>query len=85
MKCPTCQGEGKVNGIGCGPGGCRPVIIRCYDCSGVGTVSDDFAERRASGESRRQERLSRGASLREEATRLNISPQVLSRLERGLE
>ncbi len=85
LRCPECLGAGKVTAcVDCADrrqSGVRK--INCPNCAGTGEVTREFLERRAEGEARRQDRILRGASLREDAKRLGVTPQELSDREHG--
>lgn len=57
--------------------------VDCSTCQGVGSITIEKRDRIEAGRKRREERIARGASLREEAKRLGISVPELSALERG--
>jgi hypothetical protein len=77
--CTTCQGTGSTTAYGCP--GFRAFQLLCDDCAGTGTVTAERAAVLEAAASRRQDRIARGLSLREEAARLGITPQEYSRLE----
>jgi hypothetical protein len=86
--CPTCGGMGASFGFWDGTdekgehvGGCGPVV--CLTCEGRGHVGQEVLDRIVEGKRRRRERIDRGLSLRDEATRLGISMQELCNLEHG--
>ena len=81
--CPDCKGTKIMSGIGCGPDGCKPITLPCFTCDGIGSISEDQAERMRTGEAMRLDRLVRDMSLREEAQRLGIKARELSDLEHG--
>lgn len=85
-KCPYCGGSGGSVGIGCGPGGCRIVSLKCAMCEGGQVPADKYPRMAASivrGEELRADRIRRDLSLREEARRLGIKPSDLSHVEHG--
>lgn len=79
--CPFCAGAGKIRGFGCP--GFRHVEIDCVECFGSGEVPASREEAITEGERRRQDRIAREVSLRDEAKRLGISPAELSDIEAG--
>jgi DNA-directed RNA polymerase subunit N (RpoN/RPB10) len=88
IRCPSCNGAGTVDafwdGVDTGGkriGGYGPVT--CFTCNGTGEVDKGYSRRLEEGRRRRQDRLDRGMSLREEARRLGITAQELSRIEHG--
>ena len=83
LTCPTCRGVRTVGGVGCGPGGCRPLLLKCSTCRGTGTITAERADWINAGERLRADRLTRDFSLREEATRLGVRASVLSDYEHG--
>lgn len=86
MKCPRCHGSPEsVAFVKFASGGCRLVKVGCELCGSTGTVAPEVEARYREGRRRRDERMVRGVSLREEAKRLGITAAELSRLERGTE
>jgi len=87
VECPACHGATGNAGIGCGPEGCKVMVIPCRYCSALGTVSKERAEeidrKITEGDGLREDRKKRGLSLREEARRLGISAAKLSDREFG--
>lgn len=83
IECPSCRGAKKVGGIGCGPGGCKPLVLDCSTCGGVGQITEERVEWMATGKRLREERLARDLGLRAEAERLGIKPSMLSDYEHG--
>lgn len=61
------------------------IVVTCSRCGGSGQVDEDTIEWILKGKKLREDRLSRGMTLRSEAKRLGISPSQLSRMERGVE
>jgi hypothetical protein len=57
--------------------------INCPVCEGTGIVSPEKAAAMAEGKRRRDDRVGRRLSHREEAERLGITPRHLSDLENG--
>jgi hypothetical protein len=55
----------------------------CFMCNGTGEVDEGFEARLALGENRRQDRIARGLSLRQEAARLGITAEELCDREHG--
>lgn len=82
-KCETCEGTGKVRGIGCGPDGCGLIELACRGCQGSGVVTPATEELVAACETLRRIRQDRDLSLREAARMLKISATDLSDLERA--
>lgn len=82
MICPACNGEKGISLL-CGPKGCTPGHIPCHLCNDSGKVSEEVIKRYSEGRKKRDDRLSRDLSLREEAKRLGISPIELSYIETG--
>jgi hypothetical protein len=83
--CPDCQGKGQVHAhVNYGPAGCKWKRIDCFRCKATGIVPDEQAAWIAEGRKRRDERVARGVSLRDEARRLGLSPAELSSIERGM-
>jgi hypothetical protein len=92
MKCPHCQGEGSGVAVFCGRQGgadggsfCHTRRLTCSTCEGRCEISEEHAERIAAGRRLREDRVARRMSQREEAERLGITPQELSRREQGRE
>jgi hypothetical protein len=59
----------------------RSGMMPCRTCKGTGEISDAKAAALVEGERRRQDRIARGLSGREEAARLGITPIELNRIE----
>ncbi len=86
MKCPDCDGGGKIIGLfalrtdgGCDP--CRE--FPCIRCGGSGAVPDEMAAWMAAGKTMREARKSRGNTLRKEAKERKIKPSELAAMEQG--
>lgn len=84
LTCPMCEGRKESEAVLCGHGHCQIKMVKCSLCEGAGQVTEDHAERYREGRRRRDDRVARGKSLREEANRLGISASALSRIERGV-
>lgn len=85
MICPECNGEKKLRAL-CryGDGSpCRWESINCWECGGTGEVTQARLDAIEKGRGMRKSRLERNLTLREEATRLGITPQELSHKENG--
>lgn len=90
LECPACRGRGQVqlHVFGHRADGSHfsgPRISACTLCRGSGAITTERAALVAEGERRREDRKARRLSLREEAARLGITPQELSRIENGRE
>ena len=84
MICPYCNGRKTVESLlHFANRGCEWRTLPCDCCRGAGEITGEHAERIVTGRKMRDERLARGASQREEAKRLGITPQELSRREHG--
>ena len=83
IECPYCRGRGFVTGITCNQGGCHDRSRECAVCLGYGEITVHYAERIADGERRRQDRIRRGLSLKKEAARLQMLPEILNDIEHG--
>ena len=81
MKCPTCDGEKTVVGIGCP--GFKRVEIPCFTCNGSGDCAEAQIEAIRKGKLMRDQRIKADRSLREQADILGIKASTLSDLERG--
>jgi hypothetical protein len=87
--CPDCDGRGKYRGVvsGIRVSGerfCEPRVLPCSTCQGSGTVSSVRAAHIALGDRLREHRVNTlRRSQREEAKRLGMSPQLLSKQEFG--
>jgi hypothetical protein len=60
-------------------GYCQQMYMDCFTCHGVGTVSDDYPERKARAERFRRARIDHYASLQECGRALGIDYALLSR------
>lgn len=83
MTCPDCQGTKIVQAHLQTSRGCKWRELPCFTCDGTGSISEKHVARIAEGKQRREDRLSRGMTLRREAERLGISATELSRIESG--
>jgi len=87
LVCAFCHGEGEerllICGIEDGRGYSRWEVHLCMACGGLGVIARDQWEREERGRLMRGDRQARKKSLFEEAKRLGISVQELSRLEWG--
>lgn len=83
MTCPACHGSRVTRVVACSTTGCREHDEVCRTCEGTGEMPADLAAQLQEGERRRQDRIARGLSLREEARRLEISATDLSDMEHG--
>ena len=83
--CPHCRGKKTVTSFTTclRPGQSGRREETCPDCEGAGTVTKEYLERKAAGEAMREDRLLRGASLREDSKRLGKTVRELSDLEHG--
>jgi len=85
--CPFCSGRGTVfafvDGIRDGRRCGWQQNIKCSICEGTGRVTPARAAAIQEGERRRQDRINRRLSGREEAARLGIDPIHLNALEHG--
>lgn len=82
ITCPSCNGNKIIGGFGCP--GFRPINIECDICLGKGTISEKQMLKIKQGRKIREERLSRGMTLRAEAKRLNVDAYELSQIEQGI-
>jgi hypothetical protein len=83
MTCPHCNGEKRGAGFVMRKSGCGIEAIECSTCGGSGAVTAERLAQVEAGQRLREDRIGRGASLRQEAARLGIEPVELSRRERG--
>jgi hypothetical protein len=87
MICSRCAGEGEVRLLVCGTRDGRVFSAwrthLCLTCGGMGAISDEQWVRQERGRLLREDRIGRRVTLREEASRLGISPQALSKIEWG--
>lgn len=87
MICYACKGQGEarvhVVGVREGQGFSAWRWMSCMFCGGQGTISEAQAEREALGRRLREERKARGRTQADEAERLGVSVQELSRREWG--
>ncbi len=92
MICPSCKGKGtsvafvdwhddsKEHGMDG-----ELMELECHYCGGTGAIADVEAwrKREQRGRNMRNERKSKGESLRDAAKRMGISATKLSQIERG--
>jgi hypothetical protein len=81
--CPSCGGAKGGEAVVCGGGRSQVRTVECSFCRGTGRVSADRVALWQGGRRRRDDRVARGVTLREEAKRLGITAAKLSALERG--
>ena len=81
IVCPECRGTKEVGVLVC-PGGIFK-MIDCRMCNGSGEITPEHQARIEAGKKLRADRIARGLSLREEASRLGIDPIDLSHKENG--
>jgi DnaJ-class molecular chaperone len=86
MKCPSCDGRGKSEGIACGELGelrCRVMSIPCQLCRGTGGIDNERLQAWEYGRKMRADRLKENRTLSEEATKRGIDIVTMSKMERG--
>lgn len=79
MICPDCNGKKQVFSMVCGRyssggGFSRNGLADCRTCDGTGEISKARVDAITEGQRRRDDRVARGVSQREEAKRLGITP-----------
>lgn len=87
MTCPECDGAKQNTALVCGVRDgrrfCDQRNLTCGTCGGTGVITEEQAARIKEGRRLRNDRVARGVSQREEAARLGITPQELSKREAG--
>ena len=83
ITCPACDGNKKSVGIGCGPGGCKPMTFKCFTCNGIGEIWEERLKWIETGKKIRERRLERNITQREEARQLGVLPSDYSDIEQG--
>lgn len=83
VECPRCEGRKGGQALVNRGGDCTLEWVDCHTCGGDGEVSEEQARAIEAGEAMRHDRVERRVSLREEATRLGITPRELSDIEFG--
>lgn len=86
MTCPDCNGEREVDVhfLLMADGSCVPHRrVKCSRCQGTGEVSGEMVGWIKRGRALRDDRLSRGLTLRAEAARRGLAPSELSAMEMG--
>lgn len=83
-ECSHCHGQGKVQGLYCGPGISFMRTDPCRYCGGSGELSDEQIRRHEVGQAYRTTRIAGNESQREAARRLGVSDVDLSKYEQGL-
>lgn len=86
--CPRCHGTGSSTVLACGirsDGGrfSETRQLPCTTCRSSGRISEERAAAMNAGERLCEDRIRRGVSQREEAARLGITREELSRRELG--
>jgi len=81
--CPECKGEKRFWALMHYEHKCEWGWMSCYVCGGKGIVTQQKVKLRRYGESIRIDRIKRGLSMREEATRLKLTPYEYSCRETG--
>ncbi len=85
IYCPSCNGRKKQRAhLNYGNGRGEWKDIDCFTCKGIGTVTPEHMALIRDGRKLRQDRISRGVTLRDEAAALGITAVELSRMERGV-
>lgn len=85
LTCPCCQGARRSPWFVTATDGCGVQMMDCAVCAGSGTVSVDHDERVAEGKKFREDRTSRRATFRQEATRLSCGVPDIADIEHGRE
>lgn len=80
ILCPLCNGLGYTGEYVIRE---RAKRLTCRLCLGFQIVTEEKAEMYREGRRRREDRVSRGLSGREEARRLGIEPLALNHMEQG--
>lgn len=83
ITCPHCNGDRRVFMFWDGSEHRGSGFVNCSTCKGEGFITDEHMTRIVEGKKRRDDRVERGVSLKEEAERLGINPVELSAIERG--
>jgi len=86
-ECPSCKGEGKIAGFGCGPNVCmKPIVMPCQLCDQTGKVSDEKLDWVRRGRVMREKRVhgSPYKTLRAAAEERGISVVEYSKMEQGV-
>lgn len=83
ITCELCEGRGWYDAFLNRGGRCELDSVQCHRCKGSGSVSAEVAERLAQGRRLREDRISRGLTVRQEAARLGITAVALGEIERG--
>jgi hypothetical protein len=74
-----------MEGVAYGPEGYSVHRIDCLTCQGAGEVTEEHMARVEAGRKLREDRVARGLTLSQEAERLGVSREALSKREWGLE
>ena len=84
VECPHCQGRGHVAAfVHDGEGSRFDPVLLCGTCHGEGRLSRTVIGWLTIGRAHYKERVARRESVRDCATRLGVSPAVLSGMEHG--
>lgn len=89
-ECPSCHGDGYITGLfpvyaeDCASERKPSVELTCDRCQGTGNIPDEMLEWIERGRKLREDRKSRGMTLRKEAEERGMLPSELSRIERGI-
>ncbi len=83
VPCTRCGGRGWFDAVVNRGGCCEFDSVDCDLCAGTGRISEVLAERIAAGRRRRDDRVARGLTVRQEAARLGITAVQLGQIERG--
>jgi hypothetical protein len=85
IPCPHCNGSGFHQAISCGDAGCQPKQVPCFTCESAGEITEEHMARVEAGRKLREDRVARGLTLSQEAERLGVSRESLSKREWGKE
>jgi len=91
MKCPTCDGKGKIVGVfpvwaeNVKRKDRKPaVFIGCYRCNGDGEVPDEAETWMKMGKELREQRIAQRWTLRRASKELGIDVSVICNMEGGV-
>ena len=82
-ECPSCRGQKELLGIGCGPAGCKPMVLPCRVCDGAGEVTSSHHRIIVEGQRLTKLRRSCDLSLREAAKLFSVPASEWSDAEHG--
>ena len=84
MDCPTCKGKGEMFAhMNRGELEHQWANVKCFTCGGIGSITQEHADRIEAGQKLYRQRLNSGETLGQAAARQGMTPAQLSAIEHG--